>query len=124
MAQQPPRQGAWTRRLAALATALAGAATTVSSLSPNAPARARMLEGLEPGAAQAVAHALGVAGGLVTIWLALGVLEGRRSYARAATVVLGVLALVHVAKGLDYEEAVLGLAVAFLLHRALRGHGS
>ena len=39
------------RRLAALATALAGLITLISSLSPDAPARRRLLEGLEPHAA-------------------------------------------------------------------------
>jgi lysyl-tRNA synthetase, class II len=108
-----------TRQLAALATALAGIATLASSLSPNAPARDRLLEAFEPSTAQAVAHVLGAAGGLVTLWLALGVLQGRRSTGRAAIVVLGVLAVVHAAKGLDYEEALLGLAVALALHRVL-----
>jgi lysyl-tRNA synthetase, class II len=108
----------WARRLGAAATALAGIATIASSLSPNAPARQRLLEAFEPGSAQAVAHAIGVLGGLTTLWLAIGVLHGRRSAGRAAVVVLGMLAIVHTAKGLDYEEALLGLAVALALHRA------
>ena len=107
------------RRVAALATALAGAATIASSLSPSAPARQRMLEALEPGSAQSAAHVLGVLGGIVTIWLALGVWKGRRPSSRAAIVVLGVLAIVHLAKGLDYEEALLGLAVASGIHRVV-----
>src|SRR5690349_16729139 len=114
------------RRLAALATALAGLITLISSLSPNAPARSRLLEGLEPHAAQAAAHAAGVLGGLVLVWLSAGVLQGRRSWTRAALAVLGTLAIVHTIKGLDYEEALLGLAVAVGLHRTLRAgeHGS
>ena len=107
------------RRFAALATALAGAATVVSSLSPSAPARQRLLEALEPDAAQSAAHVLGVLGGLATVWLALGVWHGRRPSSRAAIFVLGVLAIIHIAKGLDYEEALLGLAVAWGLHRVL-----
>src|SRR5919202_6188153 len=110
----------WTRRLAALATALAGAVTLVSSLSPNAPARSRLLEGIEPDAAQAAAHAVGVVGGLATLALALGVLQGRRRAGRVAIVVLGVLAIVHLVKGLDYEEALLGLTVAFALDLVLQ----
>src|SRR5919202_3238084 len=113
----------WTRRLAALATALAGAVTLVSSLSPNAPTRSRLLEGIEPDAAQAAAHAVGVVGGLATLALGLGVLQGRRRAGRVAVVVLGVLAIVHMVKGLDYEEALLGLAVAFGLDRVLRARG-
>src|SRR3954468_18169706 len=118
-AWQSPGRASWTRNLAALATALAGLAPLASSLSPNAPARQRLLEALEPGAAQAAAHAMGVIGGLVVLWLALGVRQGRRSAGRAAVVVLVLLVLVHTAKGLDYEEALLGLAVALALQRAL-----
>jgi lysyl-tRNA synthetase, class II len=121
MSRSPQRfaRAARARRLGALATALAGLATIASSLSPNAPARQRLLEAFEPGAAQAVAHVIGAAGGLATLWLALGVLHGRRSAGRAAVAVLGVLAVVHAAKGLDYEEALLGLGIAVALHRLL-----
>ena len=114
----------WARRLAGLATALAGLVTVASSLSPNAPARQRLLEGFEPDAAQAVAHVLGAVGGVVLLWLAIGVLQGRRPAGRAAVAVLGVLAIVHAAKGLDYEEALMGLAVAAGVSRVLaRGDG-
>src|SRR5690349_24945015 len=106
------------RVLAALATLLAGVVTVASSLSPNAPVRERLLEAIEPDAAQAAAHAIGVLGGLVVISLSAGVLRGRRPASRAAIVTLAVLALVHTAKGLDYEEALLGLAVALGLQRA------
>jgi lysyl-tRNA synthetase, class II len=110
-----------TRILTAAATALTGLATTASSLSPDAPPRRRLLEAVEPASAHAAAHALGVVGGLLVLGLAAGVLAGRRSSARVAVVALGVLALVHIAKGLDYEEAGLGLAVAVALRRLLRG---
>jgi lysyl-tRNA synthetase class 2 len=108
-----------TRRLAALATALAGVVTLASSLSANEPGRQALLEAVEPGSAQAAAHALGAIGGLLVLWLATGVLRGRRSAARAAVVVLGVLAVVHVAKGLDYEEAAIALVLALALHRGI-----
>jgi lysyl-tRNA synthetase class 2 len=112
-----------TRRLAGLATALAGVVTLVSSLSANAPGRQLFLEAFEPGSAQAAAHALGVVGGVLTLCLAAGVWRGRRSAARAAVVVLCVLAAVHIAKGLDYEEALIALVVAFALHRGLEQVG-
>jgi lysyl-tRNA synthetase class 2 len=108
------------RALAALATALAGVVSLVSSLSPNAPARERLLERLEPGSAQAAAHGLGVLGGLVLIRLAIGLLQGRCRAGRAAVVVLAVLAVVHAAKGLDGEEAAIVLVLALLLGPALR----
>jgi lysyl-tRNA synthetase, class II len=113
-----------TRRLAALATALAGVVTLASSLSPNEPGRQASLEAFEPGTAQSAAHALGAVGGLLTLWLALGVLRGRRPAARAAPVVLGVLVVVHLAKGLDYEEALIALVLAVALHRGLEQMGA
>src|SRR4051794_28850054 len=118
-AWQSPARASGTRNLAALATALAGLATIASSLSPNAPARQRLLEALEPSAAQAAPHAMGLVGGIAVVWLAVGVRQGRRPAGRAAVVVLVLLATVHTAKGLDYEEALLGLAVAFAVQRAL-----
>lgn len=113
-----------TRRLAAIATALAGVVALTSSLSANEPGRQALLEAFEPGTAQAAAHALGAIGGLLTIWLAIGVLRGRRPAARAAVVVLGVLAVVHLAKGLDYEEATIALVLAFALHRGIEQAGA
>ena len=112
-----------TRRLAALATALAGIVTLASSLSANAPARQAWLEAFEPGTARSAAHALGAIGGLLTLSLAFGVLRGRRPAARAAVVVLGVLVVVHLAKGLDYEEALIALVLAMALHRGLEQVG-
>lgn len=100
---------------AAVATALAGVLTLSSSLSPTLPARQRMLEALEPGSAEAVAHAAGVVGGIVLLGLSLGLLRGRRRAGPVAIGVLCVLAAVHAVKGLDYEEALLGLALAGLL---------
>jgi lysyl-tRNA synthetase, class II len=108
------------RALAALATALAGVVSLVSSLSPNAPARARLLERLEPGSAQSVAHGLGMLGGLLLIRLAIGLLQGRCRAGRAAVAVLAVLVVVHAAKGLDFEEAGIVLVLALLLGPALR----
>src|SRR4051794_25224656 len=112
------------RRLAALATALAGVVTLASSLSANEPGRQALLEALEPGTAQAAAHGLGALGGLLTIWLAFRVLQGRGSAARATVVVLGVLALVHLAKGLDYEEALIALVLALAIHRGIDQAGA
>src|SRR5438876_4978372 len=113
-----------TRRLAALATALAGVVTLVSSLSANEPGRQAFLEAFEPGSAQSAAHALGAIGGLLTLWLAVGVLRGRRPAARASVVVLGVLVVVHLAKGLDYEEALIALILALALHRGIEQVGA
>ncbi len=115
----PPSRPVWPRRLGAIATSLVGLVTLVSSLSPNAPSRQRLLAAFEPGAAQTVAHAIAALGGLVLLWLAFGILQNRRSAGRATVAVLGVLAVIHTAKGLDFEEALLALTIAIALHRLL-----
>jgi lysyl-tRNA synthetase class 2 len=107
-------QARW-RLPAAVATALAAVLTLSSSLSPTLPARQRLLEALEPGSAEAVAHAAGVLGGVVLLALSFGLLRGRRRAGPVAIGVLCVLAAVHAVKGLDYEEALLALALAGLL---------
>jgi lysyl-tRNA synthetase class 2 len=122
-AGRPPR---WWRLPAGLATALAAVLTLSSSLSPDAPGRQQLLESFEPDSARAAAHAAGVVGGIVLLALSAGVLRGRRKASHAAIVVLGVLAVVHAAKGLDYEEALIALALAAVLWLGLRaaGHGA
>jgi lysyl-tRNA synthetase, class II len=114
------RRPATFRALAALATALAGVVSLASSLAPIAPARAQLLERLEPGSAQAVAHGLAALGGLVLVRLAIGLLQGRCRAGRAAVAVLAVLVVAHAARGLDFEQAGIVLVLALALGRALR----
>jgi len=108
------------RPVAAAATALAALLTLVSSLTPTLAARERVLAAVVPGPTQSLAHAAGVVGALALLALSRGVLHGRRRASGAAVAVLVVLAAVHVAKGLDYEEAFLALSLAGLLVLALR----
>jgi lysyl-tRNA synthetase, class II len=105
---------------AALATALVAVLTVASSLSADVNWRVRLLEVLEPAPARAVAHVAGVLGGVALMALALGVVAGRRRASHAAVVTLVVLAVVHAAKGLDYEEALIALGLAAVLWAGLR----
>lgn len=117
--QSPARPGRW-RALVAPAVALAGVMTLASSLSANVPWRTRVLDSFVPQAAQDVAHAAGVIGGIALLGLSWGLLRGRRRAGPAAVAVLAVLAVIHAAKGLDYEEASIALVLAALLWLALR----
>lgn len=108
------------RPVAAAATALVALLTLVSSLTPTLAARERILAAVVPGPTQSLAHVAGVVGGLALLALSRGVLHGRRRASGAAVAVLVVLAAVHVAKGLDYEEAFVALSVAGLLALGLR----
>jgi lysyl-tRNA synthetase class 2 len=110
----------WWRASAAVATAFAAVLTFASSASPNVPWRDRLIESLEPDAIPAVAHAAGLAGALTLLVLSWGVLQGRRRAGRVAVVVLGVLAVVNAAKGLDFEETAIAIALAVALRAGLR----
>jgi lysyl-tRNA synthetase, class II len=111
------------RRLAVAGTAGTGVLTLASALSPTVPSRERMLERFEPGSAQAVAHAVAACGGVALLALSLGVARRRRRADQAAIVILWLLAAVHAAKGLDYEEALLGLGLALALRGGLHAFG-
>jgi lysyl-tRNA synthetase, class II len=111
---------AWWRAVSAAATALAGVLTLMSSLSPNLPSRQRLLEAFEPAPVATVAHILGVIAALALLGLSWGVLRGRRRTSHAAVAVLGALVVVHAAKGLDYEEALIALGLAAVLQVGLR----
>jgi lysyl-tRNA synthetase, class II len=110
------RQAVVGRWLAALATVLAGVLSLVSALTPDVPWRRELLLRVEPGSAMGLGHVLAAACGIGLLLLGWGLLRGRR---RAADIAIGVLlavALIHAAKGLDYEESGVALALAGLLY--------
>ena len=107
-------------RPAAVATALAGVLTVVSSVTANDPRRGALLDTFVPPGAQTLAHIAGAIGGVVLCGLAVGVWRGRHSSWRDAATLLVALALVHATKGLDYEEAAVALALAWVLRAGLR----
>ena len=72
-----PTRPPW-RIAGSLAIAAFAVLTLASSLTPNDAWRERALEGIVPDGAQAVAHALGVVGGVVLLVLARGLWRGRR----------------------------------------------
>src|SRR3954467_13062664 len=118
----PTRTGLATRArsrgLAACATQLAGALTVVSALTPSVPWRDAALTEVAPGPLLALSHVLAALTGIALIALGRGIARGRRSAADAAILVLVVTAALHLAKGLDYEEAAVALALAALLRAA------
>jgi lysyl-tRNA synthetase class 2 len=106
--------------MAATATALAALVSLISSISGNLPARQRLLEALEPAGVTTAAHVIGVITATALLCLSWGVLRGRRDASRVAVGVLGALVIVHAAKGLDYEEALIALGSAGALAAGLR----
>jgi len=104
------------RSVAATAVALAGLLTVSSAITPNLPWREHVLVAIEPGPAIALGHVLAAAGGAALMWLALGLARGKRRACGATIAILLASALLHAAKGLDYEEAGVALALALLLY--------
>src|SRR4051795_410942 len=113
-------RSAATRRVAAAATALVGALSLLSAVTPDVPWRRHLLLAVEPGPVMALGHVLATLGGVALIYVGWGILRARRRAVNVAIVVLAALALLHAAKGLDYEEAGLALALAILLYAARR----
>jgi lysyl-tRNA synthetase class 2 len=106
------------RRIAAVATAAVGALSLLSAVTPDVPWRRHLLMAVEPGPIMALGHVLATLGGLALVYVGWGILRGRRRAVNVAIAVLAVLAVLHAAKGLDYEESVLALALAVLLYAA------
>src|SRR3954451_24081977 len=104
---QGPRSSA-PRRIAAAATALVGALSLLSAVTPDVPWRRHLLLAVEPGPVMALGHVLATVCGVALIYIGWGILRGRRRAVNVAIVLLAALALLHAAKGLDYEES--GLA--------------
>ena len=101
--------------IASLAALVAAGANIASALTPDVPARARLLVQLEPVVVPSLAHAaaLLVGGALAVVGLYL--LKRRRRALQCALVLLVVVGCLDVLKGLDVEEAVLSWACAGLL---------
>ncbi len=111
------------RVLTACAVALAGLLTISSAISPDLPWRQHALLTIEPGSAITLGHVLAAAAGIALLRLALGLARGKRRAANATIVLLIASAFLHVAKGLDYEEASVALALALLVYLGRHGFG-
>ncbi len=116
-----------TRLIAGAVTILAGFLSIGSAITADVPWRHELLLTLEPGTAARLAHVLAAAGGVCLLGLGWGIITARRQAARAATIVLITLAVLHALKGLDYEESIVVACLAVLLHvnrRAFRRGGN
>jgi len=98
----------------------AGAISIVSALTPEFANRVDLVRGvLPPGVPEAV-RSVALALGLGLIWLSRGIaLRKRRAWWLAVAVVAASMA-VHLAKGLDVEEATMHLLLLIALFRARR----
>ena len=106
------------RRLAAIAIALVGLIDLASGLTPDLSDRFQDLRGWVPLTIPRASHVLVTAAGVALVLLAGGVRRGQRRAWALATSLLVLSAVLHLAKGLDIEEACAALFVAgYLLGR-------
>jgi lysyl-tRNA synthetase class 2 len=102
-------------RVAALLTLAAGVLNLGSALLPAAHQRLSLLQRLVPGEISRAATVVTAAAGVGLLLLAGGLRRRRQTAWLVAVVLLGGSALLHLLKGLDFEEAVVEAFLAGLL---------
>lgn len=102
-------------KLLASGVALLGLASMVSALTPNFAARSALLAGVIPVQATRTAHVLVFELGLLLMVVAFGLVRRRHRAWQLAVVLLAVTGILHLAKGLDVEEAIAALVLLVLL---------
>lgn len=106
-----------TRRFGALLVALAGVMNIVSALYPAVPRRMEILADIVPLTVIRGAQSGTVLLGFALVLLADGLRRRRRRALQIAVVSLVLSAVLNLTKGLDFEEAIAALALAWLLTR-------
>ena len=112
--------GARWRALAAASTAIYGLLTVLSAITTDVPRRHDLLLTVEPGSIIALGHVLALGAGIALVYLARQIMQRSRRAVDAAIALLVPVALLHLLKGLDYEEAGVALALAAVLARGRR----
>jgi lysyl-tRNA synthetase class 2 len=101
----------------AAATALVGAIALVSTLTPDLTNRVDLISGFVPSYFRDLARVLALTLGLSLLLLSRSLARGRRrAWTLALLAVIG-LAIAHLAKGLDFEEAIISLLLVLALLR-------
>jgi len=103
--------------LLALGAALAGAVGIASALTPEFANRFDIVQGVLPPGVPEAARALALAFGIVLIWTSRGLARRRRRAWKLAVALVVASAGAHLAKGLDFEEAIATLVLLAALWR-------
>jgi lysyl-tRNA synthetase class 2 len=106
----------WLPRLAAALTALVGAVNIASALTPDIRWRGHLLLQVEALHTIEFFHALSLPAGAALVLVAPYLLKRRRRARQVAVALLVTVGAVNLLKGLDFEEAAVGWAVAALLY--------
>lgn len=103
---------AWSVRLAALLTAAMGVINVLSTVTPSLASRLSIIETYTPLMVQRGGHLTAALAGFALMALSIGLWRRKRTAWVVTILVLTISAFSHIVKGLDYEEAILGLALA------------
>lgn len=101
--------------LVAWAAALVGVIGIVSASTPEMADRFDFVRSLLPQGIPTAARVLTLAFGLALLWLARGLARRKRRAWQLAVAVVAALAVTHLAKGLDFEEATGSLLLLYYL---------
>src|SRR5205807_531811 len=104
-------------KLLAWAAAFVGAVGLVSALTPEMVDRVKVVQGVLPPGWPEAARVLTVAFGLGLLFLSRSLAKRRRRAWRLAVAVVVASAVAHLAKGLDFEEAAVSVALLAALLR-------
>jgi lysyl-tRNA synthetase class 2 len=107
----PPQSRRWVPRVAGLLTYFAGLLDLASALTPAENGRVKELTTVVPGAFTHAATAATVVSGLLLLMLAHSLRRRKRRAWRAVVALLAASVVLHVAKGLDVEEALVAVVV-------------
>jgi len=104
----------------AWSAAVAGIVSIVSALTPEMADRVDLVQGILPPGVSSAARTFTLSLGLSMIWLARGLARHKRRAWTLGVVLVVLSALAHLAKGLDFEEASVHLALLVALWRGRR----
>jgi len=106
--------------LVAWAAAFVGLIGVISASTPEMADRFDFVRGVLPQGIPTAARVLTLAFGLALLWLSRGLARRKRRAWQLAVVLVVASAVAHLAKGLDFEEAIGSLAVLAILVRTRR----
>jgi phosphatidylglycerol lysyltransferase len=113
--QQSAIAGLWIVRLAAVLTAAMGVVDVISAVTPALSSRISLLAYFLPAGFRHGARLAAALAGFGLLVLAAGLWRRKQVAWFLTLLLLGISAVSHIAKGLDYEESVLALGLALWL---------
>jgi lysyl-tRNA synthetase, class II len=106
--------------LLALAAAVVGAISIASALTPEFANRYDVVKGVLPPGVPTAARIFALAFGIALVWISRSLARRRRRAWQLGVAVVIASAIAHLAKGLDFEEAAISLALLVALLRFRR----